>query len=108
MKSLRTSLSLIALLGLGGGLATFPTGCASTPTRESTGEFVDDVTITAKVKAAFIRDRTVKAFDVSVDTFKGVVQLSGFVDTAEQKDRAGEIARGIHGVREVKNRLTVK
>jgi osmotically-inducible protein OsmY len=109
MKTWRTSIPLCALLVLGGGgLMALPTGCAGTPTKESTGEFVDDSTITAKVKAAFIKDDTVKAFDVSVETFKGIVQLSGFVDTAEQKSRAGEVTRGVRGVHEVKNSISVK
>lgn len=109
MKTWRNSLPLCALLALGGGgLAALPTGCAGTTTKESTGEFVDDSTITAKVKAAFIKDDTVKAFDVSVETFKGIVQLSGFVDTAEQKFRAADLARGIRGVHEVKNQISVK
>lgn len=109
MSTLKTTLKVWALVALcGGGLVSLQTGCAATPTKESTGEYVDDSTITTKVKAAFIHDDTVKAFDVSVETFKGIVQLSGFVDTSEQKSRAGEIARGIAGVREVKNKITVK
>ena len=101
-------MALVALVALGGGLVSLHTGCAATPTKESTGEFVDDSTITARVKTAFIKDDTVKAFDVSVETFKHVVQLSGFVDTNAQKTRAGEIAAGIPGVRDVKNKITVK
>jgi hyperosmotically inducible protein len=109
MNTLKTSLKVWALVALcGGGLVSLQPGCAATPTKESTGEYVDDSTITTKVKAAFIHDDTVKAFDVSVETFKGIVQLSGFVDTAEQKYRAGDIARGITGVHEVKNNITVK
>jgi osmotically-inducible protein OsmY len=111
MNSLKSSLKVCALAvlcGSGVGLVSLQSGCAATPTRESTGEFVDDSAITAKVKAAFIREPTVKAFDVSVETFKGVVQLSGFVDTATQKTRAGEVARGVTGVRDVKNNITVK
>lgn len=111
MNSLKTTLKLVALVafcGSGLGLVSLQTGCAATPTKESTGEFVDDSTITTKVKAAFIHDEIVKAFDVSVETFKGTVQLSGFVDTHEQKSRAGEVARGVNGVREVKNNITVK
>ena len=72
-------------------------GCASTATRESTGEYIDDSKITAKVKTAFATDPTVSAFGVSVETFKGVVQLSDFVNTQEVKDRAEEIARGVRG-----------
>ncbi len=83
-------------------------GCTSTPTRASTGEYVDDTAITARVKADLIKDPVVKARQVDVTTFKGTVQLSGFVDTDEQKSRAGEIARGISGVNEVRNDIAVK
>ncbi len=111
MNSLKSSLKVCALVVLCGsslGLVSLQTGCAATPTKESTGEFVDDSTITAKVKAAFIHDETVKAFDVSVETFKGTVLLSGFVDTSEQRSRAAQIARGIRGVHDVENKITVK
>ena len=91
-----------------GALVSLTTGCAGTPTKESTGEFVDDSTITTKVKAAFVKDELVKASDVSVETFKGVVQLSGFVDSSAQKSRAGRLAAEVTGVRDVKNHITVK
>lgn len=100
--------SLAALLVLGGGLALATGGCSSTPTRQSTGEMIDDAGITAKVKTAFAQDPGVKALDVKVDTFKGTVQLNGFVDTAEEKRRAEDIARTIPGVSNVDNKLTVK
>ena len=100
--------TLVALLTLGGTAATFTAGCAGTATRESTGEYIDDASITTKVKAAFVKDPVVKALQVNVDTFKGVVQLSGFVDTAEQKSRAEQVARGINGVGNVKNNISVK
>lgn len=90
------------------GMAAFSAGCAGTPTRESTGEYIDNSAITAKVKAAFVRDELVKALDVSVETFRGVVQLSGFVNTQAQKDRAAQIARTIEGVTDVQNNLVVK
>ncbi len=82
--------------------------CSSTRTHESTGEYVDDSAITAKVKAAILEDPTLKTFQISVKTYKGVVQLSGFVDSAEMIDRAGEVARKVSGVSEVKNDLIVK
>jgi osmotically-inducible protein OsmY len=100
--------TLVTILALGGGVATLSTGCAGSATRESTGEYLDDATITTKVKGAFVKDPMVKALDVKVDTFKGAVQLSGFVDTAEQKSRAEQIAAGINGVTTVKNNITVK
>lgn len=99
--------TLVALLAIG-GVATFTSGCAGTATRESTGEYIDDATITTKVKASFVKDPVVKALQVGVDTFKGTVQLSGFVDTAEQKSRAEQVARGVTGVTNVKNNITVK
>ena len=100
--------TLVSLLALGAGAATLSSGCAGTSTRESTGEYIDDASITTKVKAAFVKDPVVKAMDVKVDTFKATVQLSGFVDTSEQKSRAEQIARGVTGVAGVKNNITVK
>lgn len=111
MNSFKTSLKICALTVLcssGLGLATLTTGCAATPTKESTGEFVDDSTITAKVKAALMKNDVVKSSDVSVETFKGTVQLSGFVDNSAQKYTAAEVARGVKGVRDVENKITVK
>lgn len=106
MKTLITSLFLAA------SLASIPlmlsSGCAGTPTKESTGEYVDDSAITTKVKAALVHDPIVKALQVDVTTFKGVVQLSGFVDTADQKAQAGSVAKTVAGVVEVKNNLVVK
>jgi osmotically-inducible protein OsmY len=82
--------------------------CASTPKQESTGEFVDDSTITTKVKADLLADNILKGFEVSVETYKGIVELSGFVDTQVTKDRAGSIARKVAGVKQVKNNIIVK
>jgi hyperosmotically inducible periplasmic protein len=99
--------SLTAILVLAGSVA-FSAGCAGTATRKSTGEFIDDATTTTRVKTAFAQDPVVKAIDVKVDTFKGTVQLNGFVNTAEEKARAEQIARGIEGVTNVQNSITVK
>jgi osmotically-inducible protein OsmY len=82
--------------------------CAPTPTREGTGEYIDDSMITGKVKAAFAADPTVKATQVQVETFKGTVQLSGFVDSRESAERAVEIARGVKGVKSVKNDTVIR
>lgn len=82
--------------------------CASTPTRESTGEYVDDSVITTKVKALLTADELLKAFQVGVETYRGTVQLSGFVNSQQAVDKAGEIARGVKGVKSVKNDLIVK
>ncbi len=83
-------------------------GCASTSTRSSTGEYVDDAVITTKVKAAFAADPTVKATEINVETFKGDVQLSGFVAQPGDAQRAVDIARGVKGVTSVKNDIRVK
>ena len=84
------------------------TSCSSTPYRESTGEYIDDSTITAKVKANLAKDPDVSAMQVNVETYKGVVQLSGFVNTKEAKHRAGQLAREVGGVRRIENNIVVK
>jgi osmotically-inducible protein OsmY len=89
-------------------LVTAFLGCASTPTREGTGEYVDDSAITTKVKAAILNEPSLKVFQINVETFKGAVQLSGFVDSAQSVKKAGEVARGVTGVKSVKNNLIVK
>lgn len=81
---------------------------ASTAKHESAGDYVDDATITAKVKAAFAKDPDVKAYQVSVETYRGVVQLSGFVDSDMSIRRAVDLARQVAGVRSVKNDIHVK
>jgi osmotically-inducible protein OsmY len=83
-------------------------GCASTSTREGTGEYLDDTVITSKVKAAFAADPTVKATEVKVETFKGTVQLSGFVESRESAQKAVQLARQVKGVREVRNNTVLK
>jgi osmotically-inducible protein OsmY len=82
--------------------------CAATQTHESTGEYVDDSVLTSKVKAAILDEATLKTLQINVETFKGVVQLSGFVDSVEHVARAGEVAARIRGVKEVKNDLVAK
>jgi len=88
-------------------IATFA-ACASTPTRESTGEYIDDSVITTKVKSLLAADDFLKSFQISVETYKGTVQLSGFADSQKAVDKAGEIARSVKGVTSVKNDLIVK
>jgi osmotically-inducible protein OsmY len=83
-------------------------GCASTPTRDSTGQYIDDSTITAKIKADYAKDPVVSALQVHVETFKGVVQLSGFVDSQDASAKAAEIAKGVTGVIRVDNNLVVR
>lgn len=104
----KPSLALFALLAALAGSVAFQAGCASTPTRESTGEYIDDATITTKVKAALVKDDDVKAREVKVETFKGVVQLSGFVSTAAERTRAGIVASGVSGVQSVTNNISLK
>jgi len=83
-------------------------GCASTGTKESTGEYVDDAAITTKVKAAIFNEPTLKSTEINVETYKGAVQLSGFVAQAQDASKAGEVARGVKGVSSVKNDIRVK
>ncbi|MFB9244905.1 BON domain-containing protein [Massilia antarctica] len=82
--------------------------CAPTPHREGTGEYIDDSIITGKVKAALVADPELKATQINVDTFKGTVQLSGFVSTPESIPKAVALARKIDGVQSVKNDLLVR
>jgi osmotically-inducible protein OsmY len=89
-------------------LVTVFLGCASTQKREGTGEYLDDSAITTKVKAAILNEPTLKVFQVNVETFKGEVQLSGFVDSAQSAAKAGAVARSVKGVKSVKNNLIVK
>jgi len=82
--------------------------CASTSKQEGAGEYIDDSVITTKVKSLLAADDFLKSFEISVETYKGIVQLSGFVDSQKAVDKAGEIARGVKGVKSVKNNLNVK
>ncbi len=89
-------------------LITAFVGCAGTQTRESSGQYVDDSVITAKVKAAIFNEGSLKSLQINVETYKGEVQLSGFVDSAQSVAKAGEIAGSVQGVKSVKNNLIVK
>ena len=82
--------------------------CASSPKQESTGEYVDDSVITTKVKSLLAADDFLKSFEIGVETRKGIVQLSGFVDSQKAVNRAVEITRSVGGVKSVKNSLIVK
>ena len=90
------------------GLITIFLGCAATQKHESTGQYVDDSVITTKVKAAIFNEATLKTLQINVKTFKGVVQLSGFVDSAQSVKKAGEVAGSVNGVVSVNNDLVVK
>jgi len=83
-------------------------GCAGTAKQESTGEYFDDTWITTKVKAALIEDPLVKAAEVNVETFKGKVQLSGFVSSNAAMQQAVKVARSVKGVTSVKNDMQIK
>jgi osmotically-inducible protein OsmY len=82
--------------------------CAPTAKHEGTGEYVDDTVITTKVKAALINDPELKASEINVETFKGNVQLSGFVSSKEDISKAVEVAKGVKGVTVVRNSMIVK
>jgi osmotically-inducible protein OsmY len=83
-------------------------GCASSPTSEGTGEYLDDSLITGKVKVAIFNEATLKSAEINVETFKGVVQLSGFVNSQADINKAAELARGVAGVKSVKNDMRLK
>jgi hypothetical protein len=82
--------------------------CASTSKRSSTGEYVDDSVITTKVKSLLAKDDFLKSFQIGVETYKGTVQLSGFVNSRQAVDKASQIAYSVKGVKSVKNDLSVK
>ena len=83
-------------------------GCASTATQEGTGEYVDDTVITTKVKAEIFNEPSLKSAEINVETFKGVVQLSGFVNSQEDINRAVRVARSVKGVVSVRNDMRLK
>ena len=89
-------------------LVVFMAGCAGTRHKESTGEYIDDSVITTKVKAEIFNDPMLKVFQINVETYKGVVQLSGFVNSAQITARTSEAARSVNGVTVVKNSLITK
>jgi len=83
-------------------------GCASTSKQEGTGEYVDDSVITTKVKAAIFNEPSLKSAEINVETFKGEVQLSGFVSSRAAESKAVEVTRSVKGVKSVKNDMRVK
>lgn len=83
-------------------------GCAPAEKRQSTGEYIDDAWITSKVKGAFVKDPELSAAEIKVDTYKGEVQLSGFVADASEVGKAAAVAGGIKGVKSIKNDIQVK
>ena len=109
MTTLSPKTVLVAAMVAIGSLSAL-SGCSSTSTgtHESIGEYKDDTIITTKVKTALAKDPVVKAYQVSVETYRGVVQLSGFVDSEASVQRAGQVAQSVAGVRTVKNEIQVK
>jgi hyperosmotically inducible protein len=97
---------LIKLIAITGALAMVG-ACSSTRTQQSAGEVIDDSVLTSKVKVALVDDPITKAGQINVETFRGVVQLGGFVDNAQSKDQATKVARSVTGVKEVRNDLRV-
>jgi hypothetical protein len=89
-------------------LTTSLVACSAISGRETAGEYVDDSALTAKVKSAIYEDPALKVMEIGVETMQNVVQLSGFVDSTESKDRAGEVARDVAGVKDVTNDLVVR
>jgi osmotically-inducible protein OsmY len=102
------SIQRLSVLVLAAAAFTTLVGCASSATKESTGQYVDDTAITAKVKAAIFQEPTLKSAEVNVETFKRVVQLSGFVSSQADIQKATMVARGVEGVASVKNDMRLK
>jgi len=103
MKIIKSIGSLFAMLAMAAVI-----GCAATPKSESTGEYVDDTVLTTKVKAAILDQPTLKSAEINVETFKGVVQLSGFVSSQANINTAVMTAKNVKGVSSVKNDMRVK
>jgi len=99
-KSLSAALLAVTLVSV--------VGCASTSQQSGTGEYVDDAVITTKVKAAIFNEPTLKSAEINVETFKGVVQLSGFVNSQADISKAVSLARSVSGVTAVKNDMRLK
>ncbi|MDP3841195.1 MAG: BON domain-containing protein [Oxalobacteraceae bacterium] len=103
MKNLKIVSTLIAALML-----TSVVGCTTTAKQESAGQYIDDTVITTNVKAAIVKEPTLKVAEINVETFKGVVQLSGFVQSQDNITTAMNVTRGINGVKSIKNDMRLK
>ncbi len=105
MKNMKIATALIAAL-----MMTTVVGCASTSTEkhETAGQYIDDAAVTTAVKAAIVKEPSLKVAEINVETYKGVVQLSGFVSSAENIATATTVARSVNGVKSVKNDLRLK
>ena len=89
-------------------MVTLVSACAGSRTQSSTGEYLDDSVITSKVKAKLLEDKEVSGLAVNVETFKGVVQLSGFVKSEAERQKAVQLARSVGGVKDIKNDIRLK
>lgn len=105
MNRRNTAAAVLAAVSMASAVVA---GCSSTPTQQPAAEAVDDGVVTAKVKAALVADPVTKAHRITVETFKGTVQLSGFVETDEARSRALQLARNVDGVRKVKDAMEVR
>jgi osmotically-inducible protein OsmY len=103
MKNFKRISAILAALAMATTL-----GCASTAKSESTGEYIDDSAITTKVKSAILGEPTLKSAEINVETFKGIVQLSGFVSSSANVETAITVAKNVGGVKSVKNDMRVK
>jgi osmotically-inducible protein OsmY len=104
----RGSTGKAAAIVAAGLLGSFVVACTSTPTQQPAREAIDDGVVTAKVKAALTQDPVTKAHNINVETFRGEVQLSGFVESDQARSRALQLARDIQGVRRVKDAMEVR
>ena len=107
VTNMKPMIKFVTALLLVAGLLT-NVGCAATPKEEGTGEYVDDTVITTKVKTAILNESTLKVSEINVETFKGIVQLSGFVSKPADVQKAAEVAHGVPGVKSVKNDIRIK
>ena len=108
MKIQTNALCLLLSLGLSVGTMATITGCAGNQYDRSTGEYIDDKSLAVRVHSALSDNPDYKFSDVNVNIFRGTVQLSGFVNSSDQKSKAADIARGVQGVKDVENNITVK
>lgn len=108
MEKTMSNANFITRFIVGLALVAFIAGCAGSRHQESTGEYIDDSVLTTKVTAEIVKDPVLNAFQIKVESFKGVVQLSGFVNSAQDAYRAVSLANSVAGVQGVKNSLVVK
>lgn len=108
MKITATTLNLALCLGLLTSAAVTTTGCAGNRYNRSTGQYIDDKSLTMRVQHALSDNPEYKFDDVNVNVYRGTVQLNGFVNTETQKTQAANIAKGVQGVQNVVNNLAIK